>query len=160
MLNTYVIATPPLSRTERESLGLGDVMVWDTEQPYHYLRWTPDHRLLFGGADRPHRHGSRRAVLGTKARELVPGSRRALSVARGGGTGVHVGRTVRRDSGRLPYIGSHRRYPRHLFALGYGGNGMTFGFMAGRVLARIIDGAPRPEDALFSFGRTRRRRSD
>jgi hypothetical protein len=23
----------------------------------------------------------------------------------------------------LPYIGPHRRYPRHLFALGYGGNG-------------------------------------
>ena len=28
----------------------------------------------------------------------------------------------------LPYIGPHRRYPRHWFALGYGGNGMTFGF--------------------------------
>ena len=27
----------------------------------------------------------------------------------------------------LPYIGPHRRYPRHWFALGYGGNGMTFG---------------------------------
>ena len=55
----------------------------------------------------------------------------------------------------LPYIGAHRRYPRHLFALGYGGNGMTFGFMAARMLARFVDGNPRPEDRLFSFGRTR-----
>jgi hypothetical protein len=34
----------------------------------------------------------------------------------------------------LPFIGPHRRYPRHLFALGYGGNGMTFGFLAARLL--------------------------
>jgi glycine/D-amino acid oxidase-like deaminating enzyme len=160
MLNTYVIATPPLSRTERASLGLGDVMVWDTERPYHYLRWTPDHRLLFGGADRPHRHGSRRAVLGTKARELVQDLGALYpSLAEVEPEYAWEGLFAATPDG-LPYIGSHRRYPRHLFALGYGGNGMTFGFMAGRVLARIIDGAPRPEDALFSFGRTRRRRSD
>jgi hypothetical protein len=34
----------------------------------------------------------------------------------------------------LPYIGPHRRYPRQWFVLGYGGNGMTFGFLAARLL--------------------------
>src|SRR4029453_7222711 len=53
MMNTYIIATHRLSSVARRSLGLGDVMLWDTDQPYHYLRWTPDHRLLFGGGDRP-----------------------------------------------------------------------------------------------------------
>ena len=53
MVNTYVIATPRLPARTRAQLGLGDVMVWDTERPYHYLRWTPDHRLLFGGARPP-----------------------------------------------------------------------------------------------------------
>ena len=38
---------------KRARIGLGDVMLWDTERPYHYLRWTPDHRLLFGGARSP-----------------------------------------------------------------------------------------------------------
>jgi glycine/D-amino acid oxidase-like deaminating enzyme len=157
MVDTYVIATPPLSRLARTSLGLGDVMLWDTEEPYHYLRWTPDHRLLFGGGDRPHQSGSRWAVLRAKARELV----RDLS-----GLYPALGRIEPEYAWEglfastpdgLPYIGTHRRYPRHLFALGYGGNGMTFGFMAGRMLARIIDGTSRPEDALFSFGRGRRR---
>ena len=60
MYNTYVLATPPLSRDERRELGLGNVMVWDTERPYHYARWTADHRLLLGGADRPVRSGQRR----------------------------------------------------------------------------------------------------
>jgi glycine/D-amino acid oxidase-like deaminating enzyme len=40
----------------------------------------------------------------------------------------------------LPYIGQHRRYPRHLFALGYGGNGMTFGFLAARLLVDLFLG--------------------
>ena len=42
----------------------------------------------------------------------------------------------------LPYIGPHRRYPRHLFALGYGGNGMTFGFFAAQALVRLAQGKP------------------
>src|SRR5262245_59407745 len=31
-------------------------------------------------------------------------------------------------------IGPHRRYPRHWFAFGYGGNGRTLGFLAPRML--------------------------
>ena len=53
MMNTYVIATPPLPLRTRRDMGLGRVMLWDTERPYHYARWTPDQRLLFGGQDRP-----------------------------------------------------------------------------------------------------------
>ena len=52
MYRTYVLATEPTSATERRDLGLTDVMIWDAERPYHYARWTPDHRLLLGGGDR------------------------------------------------------------------------------------------------------------
>ena len=58
----------------------------------------------------------------------------------------------------LPYIGTHRRYPRHLFALGYGGNGMTFGFLAGRLLLDVVRGIRNPDLELFAFSRFRRRR--
>ena len=61
MFNTYVIATPPLSRGSAPRSGLGDVMLWDTERPYHYVRWTPDHRLLFGGRDQPAKRKRRAA---------------------------------------------------------------------------------------------------
>ena len=53
----------------------------------------------------------------------------------------------------LPYIGTHRHYPRHLFALGYGGNGMTFGFLAAQIIARHVRGRALPADALFRFNR-------
>ena len=41
----------------------------------------------------------------------------------------------------LPYIGEHSRYPRHLFALGYGGNGMTASFLAAKTLVDLYQGA-------------------
>ena len=40
----------PLGDRDRRALGLSNVMVWDTERPYHYARWTPEHRLLVGAA--------------------------------------------------------------------------------------------------------------
>ena len=41
----------------------------------------------------------------------------------------------------LPYVGEHSRYPRHLFALGYGGNGMTASFLAAQIAGRFVSGA-------------------
>jgi glycine/D-amino acid oxidase-like deaminating enzyme len=56
----------------------------------------------------------------------------------------------------LRYIGPHRRYPRHLFALGYGGNGMTVGFLAAGILVRQHRGVAQPDDRLFAFARRER----
>ena len=53
----------------------------------------------------------------------------------------------------LPYIGAHRRYPRQLFALGYGGNGMTFAALAARMLVEHWQGRQTPDHDLFSFSR-------
>ncbi len=54
----------------------------------------------------------------------------------------------------LPYIGEHPDYPQQLFALGYGGNGMTFGYLAARLLFDLYRGRRSPDHALFSFDRT------
>ena len=35
MYRTYVLATEPIGTQDRRELGLSDVMVWDTERPYH-----------------------------------------------------------------------------------------------------------------------------
>ena len=58
----------------------------------------------------------------------------------------------------LPYIGTHSRYPKHLFALGYGGNGMTASFLAARMLVDLYQGRDKPGGAadLFAFRRGRR----
>jgi glycine/D-amino acid oxidase-like deaminating enzyme len=154
MLNTYVIATPRLAARNRRELGLGDVMVWDTGRPYHYLRWTPDDRLLFGGLDRPRLPNPTRPVaLRARAAELT----RDLIELYPSLEGIEPeyaweGLFAATPDG-LPYVGPHRRYPRQLFALGYGGNGMTLGFFAAQALVRLVQARARPDDRLFGFGR-------
>ena len=53
----------------------------------------------------------------------------------------------------LPYIGPHRRYPGHAFALGYGGNGMTFAALSARILLEQWRGIDSPDHQLFAFNR-------
>jgi glycine/D-amino acid oxidase-like deaminating enzyme len=141
----------------RRRLGFGDVQVWDAKRPYHYARWTPDHRLLLGGGDRLVRTRQRsRPKLAAARRELRAYFEAQLpALARIEMPFAWEGLfAMTPDS--LPYIGPHRRYPRHWFALGYGGNGMTFGFLAARLLLERWQGTSARDQALFEFGRVRR----
>lgn len=154
MLHTYVIGTRPLVPAERRRLGLGAVMTWETGWPYHYARWTPDGRLLLGGGDRARvaERNRRRAFAKGTASVGEYFSARYPSLV-----GIRVdyaweGLFAMTPDG-LPYIGAHRRYPRHLFALGYGGNGMTFGFLASTLLLDEILGRASEDLALFAFNR-------
>ncbi|RPI49432.1 MAG: FAD-binding oxidoreductase [Acidobacteria bacterium] len=158
MKDTYVIATRRLPRR----LRLGQTMAWDTDRPYHYLRWTDDGRLLVGGEDTNHRS--------------VKGARQRIARARGRlmtyltGIYPHL-RDERPDYAweglfaetpdGLPYVGSHSRYPKHLFALGYGGNGMTASFLAARLLLDLYQGRDKGREVqsranLFAFRRGHR----
>jgi glycine/D-amino acid oxidase-like deaminating enzyme len=159
MKHTYVLATRQVGRRERRTIGVGDVLLWDTSRPYHYLRWTTDRRLLLGGGDQPLVSPARRrqafaegtSRLHEQFLQLLP-ALKGIPLAR-----AWEGLFAMTPDG-LPYIGTHRRYPRHLFALGYGGNGMTFGFLAGRLLLDIVRGIPNPDLELFAFNRFRRQR--
>jgi glycine/D-amino acid oxidase-like deaminating enzyme len=152
--NTYVVATPRLTRQERRAVGMRDVMLWDTARPYHYARWTPDGRLLFGGDDHPQTsRRTRRALLrmrtGQLWRELID---RYPALENRRPEYAWEGLFAATPDG-LPFVGRHRRYPRHLFALGYGGNGMTFGFLAARALVQIARGREDEAERLFGFDR-------
>ena len=154
MMNTYVVATPPLDAQQRRAAGLGDVMLWDTGWPYHYLRWTPDHRLLFGGLDRPRvPRKIRPAALRARASQLMSELTTMLPALRDVGLAYAWEGLFANTPDGLPYIGPHRRYPRHLFALGYGGNGMTLGYLAAEMLVRYVDGSATADDLLFGFSR-------
>jgi glycine/D-amino acid oxidase-like deaminating enzyme len=156
MYHTYVLATRPLEARDRRELGFGDVMAWDAERPYHYLRWTADGRLLLGGGDRRVRPGPSRARQFAQATRQLRQEFEALlpALAQIGIDRAWEGLfAMTPDS--LPYIGPHHRYPGHLFALGYGGNGMTFGLLAARMLLEQWQGIDSPDHALFRFGRLR-----
>jgi glycine/D-amino acid oxidase-like deaminating enzyme len=158
MLHTYVVATERLSKRVRARLGLARVMLWDTNRPYHYARWTDDHRLLLGGADRP-RVAGRARLTGFRSgiAEIQAYFGDCYPMLRDVAIEYAWEGLFATTPDSLPYIGPHRRYPRHLFALGYGGNGMTFGFLAARLIAERLEGTSNADHELFSFGRLRSR---
>jgi glycine/D-amino acid oxidase-like deaminating enzyme len=160
MWNTYVVATEPLEPRARREVGLGRVMLWDTDRPYHYARWSPDDRLILGGGDRPMVTGRQRLRAFREGTAAVVDhfSRLYPALADVRFAYAWEGLFATTPDG-LPYIGTHRRYPRHLFALGYGGNGMTFGFLASRLLLELVEGRPSADHELFAFGRLRERRA-
>jgi glycine/D-amino acid oxidase-like deaminating enzyme len=129
-------------------------MLWDMERPYHYARWTPDHRLILGGGDRPLGPERKRLKALAEGTSAVQDHFCALYPAL---TDVPFeygweGLFATTPDG-LPYIGPHRRYGRHLFALGYGGNGMTMGFLAARLLLDWYLGKRSTDHELFAFSR-------
>jgi glycine/D-amino acid oxidase-like deaminating enzyme len=155
MATTYVIATAPLPPDSSARMPDGHPMFWDAERPYHYFRRTDDGRLLFGGEDRPvprtkrARHAAlvkAAGLLRTTLHDLYP-HLDPLDIEH-----AWEGLFATTPDG-LPYIGEHPDYPGHLFALGYGGNGMTFGFLAPHILLRRYRDRARPVDALFGFDR-------
>jgi glycine/D-amino acid oxidase-like deaminating enzyme len=156
MDRTYVLATERIQARERRDLGLGNLMLWDTGRPYHYARWTSDHRLLLGGEDEPVRSRRHRAAalragtmrLRAYFEQLLP----TLADIR---TEYAWEGLFAQTPDTLPFVGTHARYPHHLFALGYGGNGMTFSYLAARMLFEQWQGVSSSDHALFAFGRGR-----
>ena len=62
-----------------------------------------------------------------------------------------------RSVDELPFIGTHRNYPHHLFALGLGTN-LAAAFLASRILVRACQDSTDKSDEYFGFSRIAGRR--
>lgn len=62
------------------------------------------------------------------------------------------GTFIETDDG-LPYIGSIKQLSHTYFALGYGGNGITFSQLAADILADLLLGRKNKDAEIFSFDR-------
>ncbi|HSH95064.1 MAG TPA: FAD-binding oxidoreductase, partial [Roseimicrobium sp.] len=147
---SYVIASQP---QPPGVLWENECLIWETSRPYRYVRTTADHRILMGGADEPFTRYSRsKTRLTTKARELKKGFHELfphLSFKTDYAWSGAFGESL--DG--LPFIGAKPNAPRVLYALGYGGNGITFGQIAATLLSRVCQKQPAPDLRLFGFNR-------
>lgn len=130
-------------------------LIWETARPYLYLRTTDDGRLLAGGEDEPwaERHRSlatlrrKTARLASLVTRRLPGVRFEVAYAWAG--------TFAWTEDGLPFLGEIPEQPGVWHALGYGGNGITFGAIGAGLLRDAVLGRPSADAALFGFGRTR-----
>lgn len=148
--STYVIISEPFLQTEfwhRNSL------IWETRQPYLYLRTTADNRILVGGKDVPFSDPVKRdQLLPAKARSLERSFAR-LFPSIPFRTDFKWAGTFAATKDGLPYIGSIRQHPDTWFALGFGGNGITFSILAAQIIRDSIKGNKNEAAGIFSFDR-------
>jgi glycine/D-amino acid oxidase-like deaminating enzyme len=128
-------------------------MMWNTDNPYLYMRLTPDNRILLGGRDEPvSNRVTRQLYLQKKARALENDLRKALPGIKARTEFTWSG-TFGKTKDSLPYIGQYPKTPGIYYALGFGGNGITFNMVAAEMIRDILTGHKNKDLRLFSFNR-------
>jgi glycine/D-amino acid oxidase-like deaminating enzyme len=153
MRDRYFTLTEPLGSVVRRQLFAEGVTLLGAQTPGRRVRWTGDHRLLIAGGDQDAVPESRRGAsvvqrTGQLMYELLTTYHAISGLQPEFGWDVRFGLTA--DG--LPYIGPHRNYPRHLFALG-GDDSLTGAFLSARMLARRLSGRPEKDDEVFGWTR-------
>jgi glycine/D-amino acid oxidase-like deaminating enzyme len=116
------------------------------------LRTTADGRVLLGGRDENFQSaGKRDALIGRKSRELTTDFKKLFPRISFEIDFAWAG-TFGETKDGLPYIGNP--YERRVFfALGYGGNGITFSVIAANLIVDAILKRKNPDAEIFSFNR-------
>ena len=148
--STYAAVSEPL---EELAPWDADWIMWEAKDPYLYLRATGDNRLLVGGEDDDFRDPDERdSRVAGKARTIKQKVEKYLPDLDWEIEFQWAGTFGETDDG-LAYIGVSPEYPLTYFALGFGGNGITFSAIAADVIAAELRGEPHPDAELFRFGR-------
>ena len=150
----YGVVTDPLPASMRREVGARTAALLDDERPRHLLRWLKEDRILFSGGAGPELAPAARAKAAARQPwELMYELSRLYPAISGIQPGWTWDALRYGTSDGLPFIGTHRNYPRHLFALGEARHGAALAWLAARVLLRAFQGTPERGDEAFGFGR-------
>jgi glycine/D-amino acid oxidase-like deaminating enzyme len=148
--STFATVTRPLHHFEGWPQRC---LIWESARPYFYLRTTEDGRAMLGGEDEDFADPPRRdRLIGAKAEALARKFRATFPAIEIEPDCAWAGTFAETRDG-LPYIGTLPQFPGGLFALGYGGNGITFSLVAANILRDQILGRQNPDADLFGFDR-------
>ena len=149
LYTTYTILSEPLND---DKLWYENALIWETAFPYLYIRTTTDKRIVVGGKDTPYNPKTGFTLLNRKAHDLKQAFKKLFPNIQFKTDFKWAGVFGASKDG-LPYIGTIPQRPNTYFALGYGGNGITFSLIAAQVIRDSITGVPNESSNLFSFKR-------
>jgi len=139
--SSWVIATTPQPR----NVWNDRVLIWEAAQNYHYARTTTDGRIIFGGEDDEHlvEPDARDRATPAKAKRLAetlatlwPNAVADIDFQWAG--------TFDTTRDGLPLIGAVPGVRNVFAAYGYGGNGITFSYLAAELIGALIAGRTSP----------------
>ncbi|OFM82335.1 MULTISPECIES: FAD-binding oxidoreductase [Weeksella] len=150
LISTYVIISSPMPE---KNIWPHRSLIWETADPYLYMRTTKDNRLIVGGEDEDFQNPVKRddllrekiKTLEQKFKKLYPTIEFKTEMAWCG--------TFSSTEDGLPFMGPWKKNSRILYALGYGGNGITFSMIAAQVLKNSI--LNKKDDRMITFGFSR-----
>lgn len=141
--SSWAVATAPLDEVQ---LWPGRCLIWEASDPYLYARTTADNRILVGGEDeedgtdpekRDGKIPAKAQRIMEKMRSLWPSMQAEAQSGWSGAFGV--------TQDGLPLIGRVPGRSNFYAAYGYGGNGITFSYIASRMIGNLIAGVPESE---------------
>jgi glycine/D-amino acid oxidase-like deaminating enzyme len=148
--STYAIVSEPL---EERVPWYRQSMIWETAEPYSYVRTTKDCRVLIGGKDDPWSNPNKRDAQLSKKAAALEKQFQSLFPKIPFYTDFTWAGTFASTKDGLPFIGSIPQRPHTWFALGFGGNGITFSVVAAAILRDLLAGKKNAYAPVFQFGR-------
>lgn len=150
LTSTYALVSEPV---DEKYIWHGKSLIWETKEPYIYIRTDNENRIIIGGEDEDFKDPVKRdsllrkkvSILEKKFRKLFPNIPFKTDMAWCG--------TFSSTSDGLPYIGTWPRDDRMFYALGYGGNGITFSMIAAQLIKNKLNGIKDDREDIFGFGR-------
>lgn len=150
LLSSYAIVSEPfIDKPDK----ISETLIWDTGEPYIYMRTTDDHRILIGGEDdefqNPQKRGQalsqKKIKLEKIFEKIFPDIDFRTDFAWAG--------TFGETKDGLPYIGEHPDFPGAYFVLGMGGNGITFSVIGMEMVSHFLKGEKHKMTEWWRFGR-------
>ncbi|MBE7179375.1 MAG: FAD-dependent oxidoreductase [Mucilaginibacter polytrichastri] len=147
--STYVFVSRPV----QQPLWNEQSLIWETARPYMYIRTTSDNRVILGGEDEKFTDPGRRNKLMEKKNQLLLKKFKKLFPTIELEVDFYWCGTFGETKDGLPYIGEHKKQPHFYFALGYGGNGITFSVIAAQIIRDMYLGKENKAARIFAFDR-------
>lgn len=152
LISSFALVTEPI--LGKWPVWESDALIWEMATPYLYIRSTDDHRIIIGGEDEGYRNPKLRdasitkktGILMEKLRKLFPQVEPELAYAWAG--------TFGETEDGLAYIGTVPEMPLAYFALGFGGNGITYSILAAEIIRDSLLGKTHEYADLFTFERS------
>ena len=150
LLTTFAIVSHPV---DKKHIWKKQALIWETKEPYLYMRTTADNRIIVGGEDEPFNDPNKRDEVLRKKAHTLEQQFKKLFPEIPFVTDMSWAGTFSSTTDGLPFIGAYPRKPNMYFALGYGGNGITFSMIAAQVIGNLIVGKEDRRAEIFGFNR-------